>query len=92
MSHHGGDRWLDRCCLRSCFERTNAREGTLLITADHGNAEVMESSDAQGHAAPTTNPVPGFCGRRKAQIVCRSVPTPSAQKRRCLADVPPILG
>ena len=32
--------------------------GTLLITADHGNAEVMQGPDGQAWTAHTTNPVP----------------------------------
>lgn len=32
--------------------------GTILITADHGNADCMLSEDRQPHTAPTTNPVP----------------------------------
>jgi 2,3-bisphosphoglycerate-independent phosphoglycerate mutase len=32
--------------------------GTLLITADHGNAEVMEGPDGRAWTAHTTNPVP----------------------------------
>ena len=32
--------------------------GTLLVTADHGNADCMRSPDGQPHTAHTTNPVP----------------------------------
>jgi len=32
--------------------------GTLLITADHGNAEVMVGPDGRPWTAHTTNPVP----------------------------------
>ena len=32
--------------------------GTLLITADHGNAEVMQGPDSRPWTAHTTNPVP----------------------------------
>lgn len=32
--------------------------GTILITADHGNADCMLSEDRQPHTAHTTNPVP----------------------------------
>ena len=32
--------------------------GTLLITADHGNAELMQGPNGQAWTAHTTNPVP----------------------------------
>ena len=32
--------------------------GTLLITADHGNAEVRANADGEPWTAHTTNPVP----------------------------------
>ena len=40
------------------MEATNRMGGTLLITADHGNAEVMEGPDGRPWTAHTTNPVP----------------------------------
>jgi 2,3-bisphosphoglycerate-independent phosphoglycerate mutase len=40
------------------MEATNRMGGTLLITADHGNAEVMQGSDGRPWTAHTTNPVP----------------------------------
>ncbi len=50
------DRGLDRIA-----ERVLARGGTLLITADHGNCEMMIDPETGGpHTAHTTNPVPIF--------------------------------
>ena len=40
------------------LEATNRMGGTLLITADHGNAELMEGPDGRPWTAHTTNPVP----------------------------------
>ena len=40
------------------MEATNRMGGTILITADHGNAEVMEGLDGRPWTAHTTNPVP----------------------------------
>lgn len=38
------------------------KNGTLLVTADHGNAETMKNPKThQAHTAHTTNPVPFFC-------------------------------
>ena len=49
---------VDRCLARvvECVERAG---GTCLITADHGNAEVMLAADGTSpHTAHTSNPVP----------------------------------
>jgi len=40
------------------FEANAKAGGTLLITADHGNAEVMCDDDDNPWTAHTTNPVP----------------------------------
>ncbi|MCP9778665.1 MULTISPECIES: 2,3-bisphosphoglycerate-independent phosphoglycerate mutase [unclassified Cyanobium] len=45
-------------CVGKLMEATNRMGGTLLITADHGNAEVMEGPDGRPWTAHTTNPVP----------------------------------
>jgi 2,3-bisphosphoglycerate-independent phosphoglycerate mutase len=48
---------VDRCVGR-LMEATNRMGGTLLVTADHGNAEVMQGPDGRPWTAHTTNPVP----------------------------------
>ncbi len=48
---------VDRC-VGQLVEATTRMGGTLLITADHGNAEVMRGSDGRPWTAHTTNPVP----------------------------------
>jgi 2,3-bisphosphoglycerate-independent phosphoglycerate mutase len=48
---------VDRCIGR-LLEATGRMGGTLLITADHGNAEVMQGDDGNPWTAHTTNPVP----------------------------------
>ena len=48
---------VDRC-IGKLMEATNRMGGTLLITADHGNAEVMQGPDGRPWTAHTTNPVP----------------------------------
>ncbi|MGC5198262.1 2,3-bisphosphoglycerate-independent phosphoglycerate mutase, partial [Aphanothece microscopica] len=45
-------------CVGRLMEATNRMGGTLLITADHGNAEVMVGPDGRPWTAHTTNPVP----------------------------------
>ncbi len=45
-------------CLGRLLDSTGKMSGALLITADHGNAELMEGPDGQAWTAHTTNPVP----------------------------------
>jgi len=45
-------------CVGRLVEATNRMGGTLLITADHGNAELMQGADGRPWTAHTTNPVP----------------------------------
>ncbi len=49
---------IDACLARVC-EKLLARGGQALITADHGNCELMvDPSTGEPHTAHTTNPVP----------------------------------
>jgi 2,3-bisphosphoglycerate-independent phosphoglycerate mutase len=51
---------IDRC-LERISDAVLARGGALLITADHGNCELMiDPETGQSHTAHTTNPVPIF--------------------------------
>ena len=45
-------------CVGKLLEATTRMGGTMLITADHGNAEVMRGPDGRPWTAHTTNPVP----------------------------------
>ena len=46
-------------CVQRVVEAVNEVEGTLIITADHGNAEQMiDYKTGEPHTAHTTNPVP----------------------------------
>ena len=45
-------------CLGKLLSATGRMGGTLLITADHGNAELMQGADGRPWTAHTTNPVP----------------------------------
>ncbi|MGD9616948.1 MAG: 2,3-bisphosphoglycerate-independent phosphoglycerate mutase [Alphaproteobacteria bacterium] len=46
-------------CLGRLSKAVEAAEGTLVITADHGNAEMMRDPDTgEPHTAHTLNPVP----------------------------------
>ena len=45
-------------CVGTIAAAVREMGGTLLVTADHGNADCMRSPDGQPHTAHTTNPVP----------------------------------
>ncbi len=45
-------------CIGRILDSTGKMSGTLLITADHGNAELMQGEDGEPWTAHTTNPVP----------------------------------
>jgi 2,3-bisphosphoglycerate-independent phosphoglycerate mutase len=45
-------------CLGRLFESITQAGGTILITADHGNAEYMRDEEGNPWTAHTTNPVP----------------------------------
>ena len=46
-------------CVQRVVEAVESQDGTLLITADHGNAEQMvDAKTGEPHTAHTTNPVP----------------------------------
>ena len=45
-------------CVGAIAAAVKEMGGTLLITADHGNADCMRAPDGQPHTAHTTNPVP----------------------------------
>ena len=48
---------VDRCIGR-LLDAVGRMGGTMLITADHGNAELMQGPDGAAWTAHTTNPVP----------------------------------
>jgi 2,3-bisphosphoglycerate-independent phosphoglycerate mutase len=55
-------------CLGRVVEAVQARGGVCLITADHGNAEVMLNPDGSPHTAHTTNPVPLIVTREGVRL------------------------
>ena len=50
--------WVVDECLRKLTEYILARGGVLLVTADHGNAEMMRDAEGKPHTAHPTNRVP----------------------------------
>jgi 2,3-bisphosphoglycerate-independent phosphoglycerate mutase len=58
---------VDACLARLCRE-VLARDGALLITADHGNIELLIDPATGGpHTAHTTNPVPLYWVTRRPE-------------------------
>ena len=47
-------------CVAQVVKATSDMGGVALITADHGNAEIMLDEEGKPFTAHTTNPVP-FC-------------------------------
>ncbi len=56
-------------CLKRVVNCVNQLGGEVLITADHGNAELMRNDEVdQAHTAHTTNPVPFIYVGREAVL------------------------
>lgn len=72
---------LDRC-LKKLYTKVKDKNGEMLITADHGNAECMfDNKTKQPHTAHTTELVPlVYVGNKKLQF---------KQKIACLSDIAP---
>ncbi len=71
-------------CLGEIYEAVRARGGAMIITADHGNAELMVDPETGGpHTAHTTNPVPLI-------LVTEQLP-PGLAEGGALADIAPTL-
>ena len=68
-------------CVGQAVEAVKKSGGELLITADHGNAEMMRNPETgQAHTAHTVNPVPLIYVGREAEIaesgaLCDIAPT-----------------
>ena len=81
---------VDRCIGR-LLDAVGRMGGTLMITADHGNAERMQGDDGQAWTAHTTNPVPLILvegERRKVPGMGNSI---RLRENGGLADIAPTL-
>ena len=45
-------------CIKKIIDQVRSFGGSVIVTADHGNAEKMQQKDGKPHTAHTTNPVP----------------------------------
>jgi len=71
-------------CLGEIYKAVRAKGGAMVITADHGNAELMVDPATGGpHTAHTTNPVPLI-------MIAEQVP-PKLREGGALADISPTL-
>jgi 2,3-bisphosphoglycerate-independent phosphoglycerate mutase len=71
-------------CLGDIYKAVRARQGAMLVTADHGNAELMIDPATGGpHTAHTTNPVPCILIEEDAR--------PKLRPGGALADIAPTL-
>src|SRR6059058_5437385 len=71
-------------CLGEVYKVVRAKGGAMIVTADHGNAELMINPETGGpHTAHTTNPVPLI-------LVAEQRPTRLAEGG-ALADIAPTL-
>ena len=78
-------------CIGRLLDAVGREGGTMLITADHGNAELMQGPDGQAWTAHTTNPVPAILiegERRKLPGHGNGI---SLRNNGGLADVAPTL-
>lgn len=56
-------------CIGRIFEALTKRDGTLIITADHGNCEIMRDPDTgEPYTAHTTQPVPFMITRKGLEL------------------------
>lgn len=71
-------------CLGNIYKALEAKQGIMLITADHGNAEQMEDHEThQPHTAHTTNVVP--------LLLVGAIPKSKSLKDGRLCDIAPTL-
>ena len=64
-------------------EAIEKQGGALLVTADHGNCEMMRDPETGGpHTSHTTNPVPVLLMGGGAGAIARTAGSPTS-RRRC---------
>jgi 2,3-bisphosphoglycerate-independent phosphoglycerate mutase len=78
-------------CVGQLIEATTRMGGTLLITADHGNAEVMQGPDGRPWTAHTTNPVPVILVEGEKRQLSGHATDVKLREGGGLADIAPTL-
>lgn len=75
--------------LGQVWAALQAAGGEMIVTADHGNAELMlNEATGQAHTAHTTNPVPLIYAGRKAQCAEQGTLSDIAPTMLSLMDLP----
>ncbi len=78
-------------CVGKVIETVNKAGGTLLITADHGNAECMRDRDGNPWTAHTTNPVPFILIEGEQHQILGPGGNLLLRNDGCLADIAPTI-
>ncbi len=69
-------------CMGKIYSKINDLEGTLLITADHGNSEKVINEDGTPNTAHTINPVPFVLVDKEKKLI---------NKEGTIADIAPTI-
>jgi 2,3-bisphosphoglycerate-independent phosphoglycerate mutase len=77
--------------LGRVLESTLKMGGTLLITADHGNAEYMQDENGNPWTAHTTNPVPFILVEGEKRQIPGHGTDVQLREGGCLADLAPTI-
>lgn len=77
-------------CVGMVVEKALAKSGAVLVTADHGNAEMMKDENGRPHTAHTSNPVPFILvdGARKSARLRSGILADIAPTLLHLLDIP----
>ena len=59
--------FMDKC-LKRIYDKIKEIDGTLIITADHGNCDVMRNEDGTVCTTHTTNPVQFIVTRNNIEL------------------------
>jgi 2,3-bisphosphoglycerate-independent phosphoglycerate mutase len=81
---------VDRC-LGRLLATANQKGGTVMITADHGNAEYMRDEEGNPWTAHTTNPVPFILVEGEGLKIPARGTDVQLREEGCLADIAPTI-
>ena len=78
-------------CIGKIVNATGEMGGSILITADHGNAEVMKGSNGEPWTAHTTNKVPLIFIEGEIRKIPNQGNSINLRKNAGLSDIAPTL-